>query len=65
MPQPAHLPHVPRAQFLLQDAGDGEQRAGAEAVGQHLKHSAAQPRPVCGENAEQDEAEMADAGIGD
>ena len=64
-PEPAKLGEIARVQPLLQGAGEDEQRAGADAVGQHLHHHALQRQRVPGIDAEQDEAEMADAAIGD
>ena len=62
---PPSLPHVAGMEPLLQRTDQNEEGAGAEAVRQHLNDRALQRERVPGIDAEQDEAQMADAGIGD
>jgi hypothetical protein len=50
---------------LVDDADEQEEGAGVEAVGQHHHHRAVQPLQVEDEDAEGDEAHVADRRVGD
>src|SRR5713101_3714819 len=50
---------------VVEHADEEEERAGGDAVGKHLEDGALHGNVLEGEDAEHDEAEVADAGIGD
>ena len=63
--RPPMRAELPRADPVLQGADEHEEGPGGEAVAQHLYHRAVPPRGLQGIDADEDEAQVAHARIGD
>ncbi len=63
--KPAHTIQVARIDAVIQCAHQDEERAGADAMGDDDEQRALQRQLIPGEDAQQHESHMADAGIGD
>ncbi len=61
----AELGHFKGVTAIVEHADEQEEAAGGNAVGEHLEDGALHGNLVEGEDAENDEAEVADAGVGD
>src|ERR1700757_4169957 len=64
LPQAAHRRNFARMHSFLQQTGKNEQRARADSVADHLNNGAFKRDLISGEDTEQHESHVADAGIG-